>query len=41
MDGGKRARDHVEEEAHPDAVTASMEGRDGTAAELEGGGPVV
>ena len=41
LGGGKRARDHVEDEAHPEAVTARLEGADGTAAELEGGGPVV
>ena len=39
--GGKRAGDHVEDEAHPEAVTAPLEGADGTAAELERGGPVV
>ena len=41
LGGGKRARDGVEEEAHPEAVTARLEGADGTAAELEGGGPIV
>jgi hypothetical protein len=39
--GGKRARDHVEGDAHQEAVTDPLEGADGTAAELEGGGPVV
>jgi hypothetical protein len=41
LGGGKRARDHVEGEAHPEAVTDPLEGADGTAAELEGGDPVV
>src|SRR5467141_2133375 len=39
--GGERARDHVEDEAHPEAVTAPPEVADGTAAELERGGLVV
>jgi hypothetical protein len=41
LGSGKRARDDVEDEAHQDPVTAPLEGADGTAAELEGGGPVV
>ena len=41
LGGGKRARDDVEDEAHQEAVTAQLEGADGTAAELKGGGPVV
>ena len=41
LDGGQRARDHVEGDAHQEAVTAPLERADGTAAELEGGGPVV
>src|SRR4029450_79388 len=41
LGGGKRARDGVEEEAYPDAVTARLERADGTAAELEGGSLVV
>src|SRR5690348_10561046 len=39
--GGERARDHVEDEAHPEAVTAPPEVANGTAAELERGGLVV
>src|SRR5262252_9946361 len=38
--GGKYARDHVEEEAGPDTVTASLEATDGAAANLERGGLV-
>jgi hypothetical protein len=34
-------RDHLEDPAHQEAVTARLEGADGTAAELEGGSPVV
>ena len=41
LDGGKRARDYVEGYAHQEAVPAPLEGEDGTAAELEGGSPVV
>jgi hypothetical protein len=41
LGGGKRSRDDEEEEAHQEAVTAPLDGADGTAAELEGGGPVV
>jgi hypothetical protein len=32
--GGKRARDQVEDDAHPDALTAPSKGVNGTAAEL-------
>src|SRR6185437_410757 len=32
--GGERARDHVEDEAHPETVTAPPEAANGTAAEL-------
>src|SRR5207253_2378105 len=39
--GGERARDHVEDEAHPEPVTAPPEVTNGTAPELERGGLVV
>src|SRR4249919_600983 len=39
--GGERARDHVEDEAHPEVVTAPPEAANGTAAELERGGLVL
>ena len=39
--GGKRARDHVEGDAQPEAVTAPLEAADGVAGEFERGGPVV
>jgi hypothetical protein len=35
------ARDHVEDQAHPEAVTAPPEVTNGVAAELERGGLVV
>jgi len=38
--GGKRARDQVEHEDHHAAVTAPLEGANGTASEPKGGGPV-
>jgi hypothetical protein len=38
---GKRARDHKEDGIHHGAVTAPLEGADGTAAELKRGGSVV
>ena len=38
---GEDARDHVEDEAEEEAVTAPLEAADSTAAELKGGGPVV
>jgi hypothetical protein len=41
LGGGKRARDEVEDPAHQEAATAPLEGADGTAAELEGGSPVL
>ena len=37
---GERARDQVQDAAHPAAVTVSLQGADGTAAKLEHGGPV-
>src|SRR5262249_12378731 len=39
--GDERARDDVEDQAHPDAVTAPLEAANGAAAELKRGGPVV
>src|SRR5215467_6521758 len=39
--GGKRARDDVENEAHPETTAQFLEAMDGTAAQLERGGPVV
>jgi hypothetical protein len=41
LGGGKRARDHVEDPAHQEAVTAPLKGADGTVADLECGSPVV
>jgi hypothetical protein len=41
LGGGKRARHDVQDGAHQEAVTGPLEGADGTAAELKGGGPVV
>jgi hypothetical protein len=37
---GQHGCDHVEDEAHPDAVTAPLEAVDGAAAEFERGGLV-
>ena len=39
--GGKRPRDHVEGDAHAEAVTAPLEAEDGTAGEFQRVGPVV
>src|SRR5829696_146854 len=41
LGGGKGARDQVEHEDHHAAITAPLEGENGTAAELKGGGRVV
>ena len=40
-DSRERARDHVESDTHPEAVTASLEAEDRTAGEFKRVGPVV
>src|SRR5438045_2594166 len=39
--GRERAREHMKDEAHPEAITAPLEATNGSAAELERGGLVV